>query len=358
MQDWALSIALDNPADARPVPLNPAPLVAGQVRMRIERFALTANNITYATFGRAMRYWDFFPGDDGRGRLPVWGIASVSESEHPDVTVGSRWYGYLPAASQWVMTPGDVSARGWTDVAEHRQPLPSVYNRYLPAEPQTLAAEQVRMVLQPLYITAFLLDQVVADPEQPWSGAQVLSTSASSKTAIAMAHCLAQREDVTHIGLTSARNVAFVEGLGLYDRVVAYDALSDLDARTPSVIVDFAGDSSLNRQLHSHLSGGLQANLRVGGAHWTASAPPKDLPPPKPTFFFAPDHVLRLNKAWGRETFESRYGAAWQAFATWATDAFAFEDQQGVDAVKATYQRLIEGDVSPREAMTLVPAGE
>ena len=70
------------------------------------------------------------------------------------------------------------------------------------------------------------------------------------------------------------------------------------------------------------------------------------------------DHVLRLNKAWGRETFEARYGAAWQAFATWAVGAFSFEDQQGVDAVDATYQRLIKGDVSPHAAMTLVPAGE
>jgi len=33
-----------------------APIAAGQVRVRIDAFALTANNITYAAFGAAMNY--------------------------------------------------------------------------------------------------------------------------------------------------------------------------------------------------------------------------------------------------------------------------------------------------------------
>ena len=57
-----------------------APLAAGQVRLAVESFALTANNITYAKFGDAMRYWDFFPtGEDGWGCIPVWGFARVVE---------------------------------------------------------------------------------------------------------------------------------------------------------------------------------------------------------------------------------------------------------------------------------------
>ena len=38
-----------------------APLADGQVRIRIDKFALTSNNITYAAFGDAMNYWNFFP---------------------------------------------------------------------------------------------------------------------------------------------------------------------------------------------------------------------------------------------------------------------------------------------------------
>ena len=48
-------------------------LAPGQVRLKTERFALTANNITYAAFGEAMKYWQFFPADEGFGAIPIPG---------------------------------------------------------------------------------------------------------------------------------------------------------------------------------------------------------------------------------------------------------------------------------------------
>lgn len=353
MQNWALSIALDNPADAKVVETTPLTLADGQIRVTIERFALTANNVTYATFGRAMRYWDFFPGDDGRGRLPVWGTAIVSESRCPAVPEGSRWYGYLPAAAELVLTPAQVRSQGFVDASEHRSSLPQVYNRYAAVADRDEHSEQMQMVLQPLFITAFLLDQVLAEPDRAWAGAQVISTSASSKTAIAMAHCLARRDNVAHVGLTSGGNVAFVERLGLYDRVVSYEDLASLNAHTSAVIVDFAGDADLNRRLHTQLAGVLRANIRVGGAHWTQSAPPHDLPPPKPEFFFAPDHVVRLSKDWGREAFETRYAAAWLAFAADAERYFTVEEVAGAAAALRIYTALIGGQFSPAASMTV-----
>ena len=74
-------------------------LAAGQVLMKIDRFALTANNITYAAFGVAMRYWDFFPAPEGFGRVPVWGYADVVENLAPGLAVGERVYGYWPMSS-------------------------------------------------------------------------------------------------------------------------------------------------------------------------------------------------------------------------------------------------------------------
>lgn len=38
-----------------------APLAPGQIRVGVDRFALTSNNITYAAFGDAMSYWQFYP---------------------------------------------------------------------------------------------------------------------------------------------------------------------------------------------------------------------------------------------------------------------------------------------------------
>lgn len=102
---WALSIHQADITDASIVEEAPGALQAGQARLAVRRFALTANNITYAAFGEAMGYWRFFPGADGRGRLPVWGFAEVTESRAEGLAAGERVYGYLPAASGLVVTP-------------------------------------------------------------------------------------------------------------------------------------------------------------------------------------------------------------------------------------------------------------
>lgn len=71
---------------------NPAsPLRAEQIRLGVDSFALTTNNITYAAFGEAMNYWGFYPAEAGWGRIPVWGFGSVLESQHPEVPVGERF---------------------------------------------------------------------------------------------------------------------------------------------------------------------------------------------------------------------------------------------------------------------------
>ena len=71
------------------------------------RFGLTANNVTYAVIGEAMSYWDFFPAEDGWGRVPMWGFAEVERSEAEGVEPGTRVYGYLPP----VLAPGRDARR-------------------------------------------------------------------------------------------------------------------------------------------------------------------------------------------------------------------------------------------------------
>ena len=58
-----------------------AALHEGQVRVRVDKFSFTSNNITYAAFGDAMKYWQFFPtGQEGWGNIPVWGFGTVVQS--------------------------------------------------------------------------------------------------------------------------------------------------------------------------------------------------------------------------------------------------------------------------------------
>ena len=79
-------------SDARIVSLDmpdtPAP---GTCILRVDQFALTANNITYAVAPEAMGYWNFFPVDEeGFGRVPVWGFAEVIASAVEDIAVGTQ----------------------------------------------------------------------------------------------------------------------------------------------------------------------------------------------------------------------------------------------------------------------------
>src|SRR6185437_16758907 len=85
-----------------------AELEPGQALLRVDRFGLTANNVTYAVFGEAMSYWDFFPAEEGWGTLPTWGFAEVESSEAEGVEAGTRLYGYLPSSSHLVVTPVDA----------------------------------------------------------------------------------------------------------------------------------------------------------------------------------------------------------------------------------------------------------
>ena len=51
-----------------------ADLRDNELLVRVDRFAFTANNITYALLGDALKYWQLFPAPEGYGNIPVWGF--------------------------------------------------------------------------------------------------------------------------------------------------------------------------------------------------------------------------------------------------------------------------------------------
>ena len=60
------------------------------------------------------------------------------ESNHPEIAVSERVYGYLPMATHLDVVPGKVSAGGFADMADYRQPMSPIYNQYsrLAADPE------------------------------------------------------------------------------------------------------------------------------------------------------------------------------------------------------------------------------
>ncbi len=323
------------------------------VLLRIDRFALTANNVTYAAFGAAMRYWNFFPAtEDGWGRVPVWGFAEVEQSDVGGLAEGQRVYGYLPMGSHLVVTPERVTANGFVDASPHRAELPPVYNQYQLVEPNDRENEWA--ILRPLFTTSFLIDDWLADDEF-FGASQVVLASASSKTALGLAFLLSERDDdIDVIGLTSATNVPFVEKVGYYDRTVTYDDITSL-ANVPTAFVDMAGGGTTLAAVHNHLADQLRTSCLVGATHWEEAASTANLPGPAPTFFFAPDRVAKRRADWGGDGFGARIDVAWSSFLASVDGWLQIVERRGADELVRTWHAVLDGTVAPDVGYVVSP---
>ncbi len=321
----------------------------GEALVRVESFAFTANNITYAQLGEILHYWEFWPAPQGWGCIPVWGFAQVEDSRHPELPNGERLFGFWPMATHAILRPGRVGAEALLDGSAHRRKLPIAYNSYarVAAEPGHTSDEDLEALFRPLFATAFLLDDFLA--EHRFFGAKrVVLLSASGKTAIGLAHELKRRRggEVEVLGLTSARNVDFVTRLGCHDEVRAYEAIGKL-AVTPTVYVDFAGSSSVREAIHGRLGDALKYACAVGISHGEPRPKGEGLPGPKPKFFFAPEQGRTRSEEWGRDGYAQRLGEAWAAFLPLAQKAVRVVHGKGQSAVAQVYAQALAGRIPP-----------
>lgn len=338
-----------------------APLAAGEALLKIDRVALTTNNITYAAFGDAMQYWNFFPtGEPAWGHMPVWGFADVVASSVEGVEVGERFYGYWPLATHLRMRPERVTPRGFYDGAEHRKTLTSAYNQYTrcSADPAYRAAdENYQMLVRPLFITSFMLADFLQD--NGFFGAmRLVVSSASSKTAYGTAFCRADWPSVELVALTSGRNKGFVESLGCYDRAVAYEALHTIAPDLPTLYVDFSGDEALRARIHHHFGEALVYDCYAGSAQNTGFLRDQGLPGPQPQFYFAPIQIRKRNADWGHAVVNQKFNAAQLAFIRRVSDARApwmrVQEHHGFAAAQTLVEELHAGRVNPQVGHVVV----
>ena len=289
----------------------------GDVLLKVEQFALTANNMTYALIGGSTGwYWDFFQAPQGWGRIPVWGFGKVVASEVDDVETGEDLFGYFPMSTHALLKPGKIRNDGLHDASEHRAHLSSAYNYYV----RTLAnpafdagSRREIMLLRPLFFASFLVHDLFVERVGP-NADTIAITSASSKTAIGLAYLLSTSQvRPSHIvGLTSERNLDFVRGTGVYDRVLAYDDREILNSRSV-VVADFSGNSTLIRQLQDALGDRAAFFCLIGYTHWDRRSLDM-VENAKMMRFFAPDRIRKRVREWGAREFDRRYNEALQAY--------------------------------------------
>lgn len=91
-------------------------------------------------------FWDFFPGQAGWGKPPVWGLNTVIQSKAESVAAGARYYGFFQISETLNVTRVRADTRGIVDGAVHRAGKAVVYNQYLDTR------------LDPAYDMAFALE--------------------------------------------------------------------------------------------------------------------------------------------------------------------------------------------------------
>src|SRR5580692_12552806 len=163
MNATALIVARDNLQDCKFIETrlpeaNEPPAEA--LLVKVDRFAFTANNITYAALGDRLKYWQLFPAPEGFGNIPVWGFGEVIASRHPSIEIGERLFGYFPMATHLVIEAADVRKHGLRDAAVHRQGVAPVYNAYARVSGDVAFEGRdgdYQALLRPLFMLSFLV---------------------------------------------------------------------------------------------------------------------------------------------------------------------------------------------------------
>lgn len=320
------------------------PLRVGEIRLSLESFALTSNNISYALSGDFLDYWGFFPTDDGWGRLPAMGFGVITESLNEALPVGGRYFGFFPVGKEHVVAAERTSG-GFVDAAPHREKHAMAYRAFDSVSPTPGNDDNAYLLLRGLFVTSFLAEDFLFENAMFGAG-QIVVSSASSKTAIALAHRIRARGNTHCIALTSANNVSFVEKVNLYDEVATYDDIESLAEWAPTVFVDMAGNSSVISRVHHHFGESLMHSCRIGATHWDQNGSLDNIPGPTPAFFFAPSQLAKRGKEWGRDELNSKMNAALSDFIADSRRWMNVVESHGADAVVAAYDELVSGKIA------------
>lgn len=323
----------------------------GEIQLRVDKFGLTSNNVTYAALGHPFHYFKFFPAQGPWSALPVWGVATITTSRVAALAEGTRVYGYFPAAREATLRVADSSQTGFRVDRPELPPQHALYGQYALLDRDPLAIpgqEDLMMVMRPLFMTGLLLADYLT-VSQRMGGKGVLISSAASKTSYGLASALKASGQDKVIGLCSTRSAPAAKALGLYDAVVSYDEIDGLDPALTLVYVDVAGSGPVREALLRRLGDSLRGIVAVGLTHWNEGAfGAKQTDVPVETFF-APGWSARRQKELGAAFF-AQLRTGWLAQMKRAQQHFKLVHAQGAEALSAAFDKLVRGEAGADEA--------
>jgi hypothetical protein len=331
-------------------------LLPGEVRLAVEKFGVTSNNVSYARFGDGehVPFWNAFPGPQGLGRVPLWSFVRVTESRNADIPAGSRYFGYVPMASHHTVA-AEATPRGFLDTSPQRAFLHPWYLTFQRVgEPDNL--DDFRALMRPIFPASFNLASLV-ERQAAHGVKSLIITSASCKTAIGMTdELLERRAGVATVGITSAANRAFVESLGIYDQVATYDAIKSATVTSPAGFIDFTGAGHWQEAVYQCFASSLSYGVLIGFTHPGAddTAPP-GLPAPQPEPFFTPVVEDQAIAEEGADRYYCRYHESETRFLERMASWLAIRPGQGPAELVDAFRCLVAGDQAPGEGRVLTP---
>ncbi|KAJ5708531.1 hypothetical protein N7488_008332 [Penicillium malachiteum] len=213
-------------------------LSPSSVRIRPQLVSLTSNNLTYATLGSIIKWWDAYPVQENYpapyndssiwGIAPAWGFASVEETKIPNLAPETLLFGFWPTSAAPIDLKLEQSTPNghWIETSEYSQTLMPLYNRFMVTPlsiPIQTIADPPGLPSSVPYGSAVTILTSTHSPQAPrykspythWatgsiyhgrkkmqtSSAVVVSLGASTKTARTFAYFFERREAKAPLGL-------------------------------------------------------------------------------------------------------------------------------------------------------------
>lgn len=345
----ALEFLRDDPLHTMRLVPDPLPEPArGSLLLKIERFVLSSNNITYARYGDELGYWAPFPArEHGWGRVPAWGTARVIGGDTDLAAPGELFYGFIPMATH-VLVEAEPLPTGLRATSPERSEMFPLYRDMIrmndPVDDVVLATTGGAAKT-----AAHLSDEIQAS-----GPAQVVFSSATSRTALTTAVVL-REAGLRVVGLTAADHAKAAARAEAFDEVLSYDEVGDLVGIPGTVYVDVAGRAEITVAVARTLGSALVRSLRVGETH-PSSEPSAQLSPPGPPVEQFNVGLRRIDVAAriGEEKMAVLEQAVEKSIAVWAAEHLAVETVTGLEQVRHVWHRVLRGEVDPLTIAVIV----